>query len=180
MNGQNGKGQTALHMSVEYDCIEQTKWLIAQGVNQQLQNNDGHPAITGIEGSKVGAEAWDAPINHLKGATDEASLAAALAILEKADAKDIDKAALVQTGHSRMGACSVFMCTWVSMCVCMACAQLLFFMTSGASRVIAYTCKEVLLQVWRKRSTSETIGRKTASWTWSKSFNRPPVVLLHP
>ena len=101
INGQNGKGQTALHMSVEYDCLEQTKFLLAQGADTQLQNVDGHTAISGIEGTKTGPDAWDAPINLLKSAEDEAGLQTAFAALEAADKAAVDKAALVQTGMAK-------------------------------------------------------------------------------
>ena len=67
----------------------------------QKQNGDGHEAITGIDGDKRGPEAWDAPINFLRIATDDAGLEAAMIALEKASPADVDKAVLVQTGMTK-------------------------------------------------------------------------------
>mmetsp|Transcript_399 Transcript_399/g.1760 ORF Transcript_399/g.1760 Transcript_399/m.1760 type:complete len:106 (-) Transcript_399:67-384(-) len=70
-NAKNFKGQTALHMSEEYDMYFQSVLLLEAGADPGATNEAGHPAIRGIEGSKVGAEAWDSPLTMLKAARDD-------------------------------------------------------------------------------------------------------------
>merc|ERR550537_2033473 len=102
VNAQNSKGQSALHMSVEYDFYYQTKFLLEQGADKGLKNNDGHQALTGIEGSKVELEAWDNPVTILKASTTKEELESALRNLEQLDDTSIvDKAALVQVGMQK-------------------------------------------------------------------------------
>ena len=36
VNCQNQKGQTPLHMSIAYDCFEQTKFLLAEGADAKV------------------------------------------------------------------------------------------------------------------------------------------------
>lgn len=102
VNVQNNKGQTPLHMSVEYDFYFQTKLLLGSGADPKLQNGDGHEALTGIDGGKTGNDAWDAPVTVLKAATDsKEELDLAFSMLEKADPATVDKAALVQAGMQK-------------------------------------------------------------------------------
>lgn len=101
VNGQNGKGQTALHMSVAYDFFAQTKLLLDKGADKSVKNGDGNAAITGIDGDKVGPEAWDSPVQKLKACDDAASMNEAFKALEGAKAEDVDKAQLVQTGMKK-------------------------------------------------------------------------------
>lgn len=101
VNGQNGKGQTALHMSVAYDFYDQTKFLLAKGAKEDIKNGDGNAAITGIEGDKVGPEAWDSPVNMLKSVATKEAMEAAFAAIGGASADQIDKAVLVQTGMKK-------------------------------------------------------------------------------
>lgn len=83
INGQNGKGQTPLHMSVEYDYYEQTQWLLDQGADQSVKNGDGHAAITGIDGGKIGVEAYPGPMQLLMVATDKDTVERAYAAFEE-------------------------------------------------------------------------------------------------
>lgn len=87
INAQNGKGQTGLHMSVEYDFMKQTKFLLDNGADKSVKNGDGNEAIMGIDGGKVDVEAWDSPLNMLKNAENKEELDAAYAALEGAVGK---------------------------------------------------------------------------------------------
>eukprot|EP00929_Paragymnodinium_shiwhaense_P064864 TRINITY_DN32569_c0_g1_i1.p1 TRINITY_DN32569_c0_g1~~TRINITY_DN32569_c0_g1_i1.p1 ORF type:complete len:366 (+),score=90.86 TRINITY_DN32569_c0_g1_i1:84-1181(+) len=104
-NGQNNKGQTPLHMAVEYDFYFVCKFLFANGADGEVKNGDGHKAITGIDGGKVGAQAWDNPVTVLKAASNAEQVTAALDMLEqmvsKGDASNIDKAELIQAGMAK-------------------------------------------------------------------------------
>lgn len=107
-NAQNGKGQTALHMTVEYDFYFLTKWLLDNGSDKNLANEDGHKAILGIDGGKEGLEAWDNPVTILRSAGNEEELTVAFEALEKALAsKDSDapvlisKEQLIQVGMAK-------------------------------------------------------------------------------
>lgn len=104
VNGQNKKGQTALHMSVAYDMYDQSVFLLESGAKKDIKNGDGNEAITGIDGDKTGVNAWDGPMVLIQCAQNAADVAKALDSLEasiKADAAAFDKAALVQTGMAR-------------------------------------------------------------------------------
>mmetsp|Transcript_38387 Transcript_38387/g.86512 ORF Transcript_38387/g.86512 Transcript_38387/m.86512 type:complete len:302 (-) Transcript_38387:145-1050(-) len=106
VNVQNGKGQTPLHMSIEYDFYYQSKFLLDSGADPKIANGDGHEALKGLEGGKTGKEAWDNPVTILKAAGDNVDeLNFALAELEKADSGLIDKASLVQTGMAKKRNC---------------------------------------------------------------------------
>lgn len=100
-DGQNGKGQTALHMSVAYDFYDQTAFLLSRGADPGIKNGDGHAAIGGIDGDKVGKEVWNSPLNQLKGVKDKASMEVAFAAIKAAPKGDLDKAMLVQTGMGK-------------------------------------------------------------------------------
>mmetsp|Transcript_53899 Transcript_53899/g.115764 ORF Transcript_53899/g.115764 Transcript_53899/m.115764 type:complete len:431 (+) Transcript_53899:117-1409(+) len=107
VNAQNKKGQTPLHMSIEYDFYFQSKALLAAGANPELQNGDGHKAKLGIDGGKSGAEAWDNPVTILKAVTDtKDELEVAYTALETADIALIDKGSLAQAGIAKKKACS--------------------------------------------------------------------------
>lgn len=98
VNVQNGKGQTALHMSVEYDFYFVSKALMAAGAKKEIENGDGNKAITGIDGGKVDKDCWDNPVNILKAATTADEITEAFESLEKAPLESVDKAQLIQTG----------------------------------------------------------------------------------
>jgi hypothetical protein len=100
LDKQNGKGQTPLHMSVGYDFYFVSKFLVDEGADKELRNQDGHKAIEGIDGGKTGQEAWDNPVTVLKAAKTAEELDIALTELEKALATPelISKEQLVQTG----------------------------------------------------------------------------------
>lgn len=109
VDAQNGKGQTALHMTAEYDMYFLTKMLLDDfGASREIANADGHAAITGIDGGKTGGDAWDGPLNLLAALTAKEDLDAALAKLEEwPDKAGLDKAKLIQTGMAnkkRVGA----------------------------------------------------------------------------
>lgn len=98
VNAQNFKGQTPLHMSVEYDFYFISKRLLDEGASRELENSDGCKAILGISGSKEGAEAWDSPLTILKNASSKEELDLGLSSLEKADLAIFDKASLARAG----------------------------------------------------------------------------------
>jgi len=103
VNVQNGKGQTPLHMSVEYDFYFVAKALLAANADVGIVNNDGNKAISGIEGGKVGAKAFDNPVNILKAALTKEQLEEAFAKLEDAQVNGgaVDKAELIQAGMQK-------------------------------------------------------------------------------
>lgn len=100
VNAQNKKGQTALHMSVEYKTYFLSKFLLDNGADGQLQNVDGHQAITGLEGRMLGDQAWDNPVNMLRDVATREDLEVAFAALAKALSSPelISKEKLIQTG----------------------------------------------------------------------------------
>lgn len=98
---QNGKGQTPLHMSIEYDFYFQTKLLLEANANPNLKNEEGHAAMLGIDGGKVDGEAWDNPVIIMKAATKEEEVDYAFTKLEQAaeeNKESVDKGTLVQAG----------------------------------------------------------------------------------
>eukprot|EP00928_Gymnodinium_smaydae_P014609 TRINITY_DN1537_c0_g1_i2.p1 TRINITY_DN1537_c0_g1~~TRINITY_DN1537_c0_g1_i2.p1 ORF type:complete len:502 (-),score=92.93 TRINITY_DN1537_c0_g1_i2:48-1553(-) len=106
VNARNGKGQTPLHMSVEYDFFFQTRLLLEKGADRDAVNAEGHAAITGIDGGKIGSQAWDSPINMLRAAGDNVQeLSEAFAALEAAEPSAVDQAELVQTGMQKRKHC---------------------------------------------------------------------------
>lgn len=107
VNAQNAKGQTALHMSVEYDFYFQSDVLLRAGADPKITNAGGHEAIAGMDGGKTGDNAWDTPLKILEGAgNDPQQLEVAFVALEKADLTKIDKADLVQTGMKKKKTCT--------------------------------------------------------------------------
>jgi len=106
VNGANNKGQTPLHMSVEYDFYFLSKYLMESGANPKATNAAGHQAIQGLEGTKTGKEAWDQPVTILRAAGDDPSeLNQAFEALEAADPGSIDKGSLAQAGMQKKKAC---------------------------------------------------------------------------
>jgi hypothetical protein len=103
INKQNGKGQTPLHMSVEYDFYFVSKLLLEAGASKDVKNEDGHKAILGIDGGKVDKEAWDNQVIILRAATTQEQLDFAFAELEKglATPELISKEQLIQTGMAK-------------------------------------------------------------------------------
>lgn len=106
VNGQNTKGQTALHMSVEYDFHFLSKYLLDKGADPKVKNGDGFEALCGIGGGKTGSDAWDSPLNIMRNAGDnEEELECAFAALEAADPASLDKALVVQMGMKKGKEC---------------------------------------------------------------------------
>mmetsp|Transcript_70998 Transcript_70998/g.132811 ORF Transcript_70998/g.132811 Transcript_70998/m.132811 type:complete len:235 (-) Transcript_70998:135-839(-) len=103
VNAQNEKGQTPLHMSVEYDFYFVSKALLDANADVNIENNDGKTAISGIEGTKVGAKAYDNPVNILKAASTSEQLEEAFLKLDDAAANGgaVDKAELIQAGMQK-------------------------------------------------------------------------------
>jgi len=103
VNVQNGKGNTPLHMSVEYDFYFAAKALLAANADVNIVNNDGNKAISGIDGGKVGANAFDNPVNILKAAMTKEQFEEAFAKLEDAQVNGgaVDKAELIQAGMQK-------------------------------------------------------------------------------
>lgn len=91
VNAQNNKGQTALHMAIEYDYYPCVKKLLESGADPEVTNQDGHPAKLGIDGGKVLA------MVQLT-SEDQSDMKVALdALLGSPDSRaKIDKASLVQ------------------------------------------------------------------------------------
>jgi ankyrin repeat protein len=50
VNAQNRKGNTPLHMAVEFGLLECKAILLSGGARHDICNNDGHPAIRGASG----------------------------------------------------------------------------------------------------------------------------------
>ena len=50
LNAKNGKGQTALHMAMSYDYYSVVKMLVEAGCDENIHNDDGFAAITGLTG----------------------------------------------------------------------------------------------------------------------------------
>jgi hypothetical protein len=84
LNVHNGKGQTPLHMSVEYDFYFVSRLLIDNKADGELKNEDGHKALHGIDGGKIDLETWDNPVTILRAANTAPELAIAFDSLEKA------------------------------------------------------------------------------------------------
>lgn len=103
VNAQNGKGQTPLHMTVEYDMHFVTLCLLENGADKNLANDDGHKAILGIDGGKVGLEAWDNPVTILRSAGCEEELKIAFEALDKALATPdiVSKEQLIVVGMAK-------------------------------------------------------------------------------
>lgn len=53
LNAKNGKGQTALHMAMSYDYYPVVKMLINADCDENIMNDDGFRAITGLTGDKT-------------------------------------------------------------------------------------------------------------------------------
>merc|ERR1712039_302915 len=107
INATNGKGQTPLHMSIEYDFYFQSKYLLDAKADPSAKNNDGHEALLGIDGTKTGSEAWDYPVVILKAAeNDPEQLETALQALEKADLSGANKGDLAMAGMKKKKQCS--------------------------------------------------------------------------
>jgi len=101
VNVQNLKGNTPLHMSVEYDMYKMTMLLRKGGAKDDIVNQEGSRAIFGLSNTKVDADAWDAPLTILKGCADDPEeIQAALGVLRDAlkNGTIIDKGALVGLG----------------------------------------------------------------------------------
>jgi len=108
VNSQNGKGQTALHMTVEYDFYFLCRLLLDDPWNadRDILNQDGHKAILGIEGTKLGKEAWDNPVTILRAANTADELLLGFEALEKAlltpeSKADVAKDQLIMVGMAK-------------------------------------------------------------------------------
>lgn len=65
LNARNGKGQTALHMAMSYDYYNVVKMLINAGCDENIENDDGFKAITGLTGeATVGMVSFAAAQNQ--------------------------------------------------------------------------------------------------------------------
>lgn len=53
LSAKNGCGQTALHMAMSYDYYSVVKMLINAGCDENILNDDGFTAITGLTGDKT-------------------------------------------------------------------------------------------------------------------------------
>lgn len=110
-NVQNGKGQTPLHMTVEYDFYFLSKVLLDAGADPKKKNGDDHEALFGIDGGKKDKEAWDNPVTILKACQDDkAEIEFALSNLEKCAETDagkamVDKGDLVGAGMTKKRTC---------------------------------------------------------------------------
>lgn len=99
INAQNNGGQTALHMCVEYDYYWVAKTLVDAGADQDIVNNDGFKAGTGISGKKTGVDvtfAFTCARN-----TDELNTSMDMLLKDAEDPakkESIDKAAIAGAG----------------------------------------------------------------------------------
>lgn len=88
----NCKGNTALHMAIEYDYYAVSTALIAAGANVNIANQSGFPATRGIEGGKSLAGCAFYSAKTIKEIKD------AFALLNESDTLGLDKAAYVTLG----------------------------------------------------------------------------------
>jgi ankyrin repeat protein len=91
LDAKNMKGNTALHMAVEYDYYESCTLLLAAGADPKVLNDDGFEALKGIEGEKSIAVVQLLSAKITEDATD--ALTKCLNSLE-----NIEKASFVQAG----------------------------------------------------------------------------------
>jgi hypothetical protein len=105
---QNKVGNTALHMGVEYDYYKINKLLVDAGADTGIENGDGHPAIEGISGSKVGLSAWDNPVTMMKTVQDSMEaledVFRALETCEKGDVKKEELVRIIMTKRKELRA----------------------------------------------------------------------------
>mmetsp|Transcript_24903 Transcript_24903/g.45715 ORF Transcript_24903/g.45715 Transcript_24903/m.45715 type:complete len:298 (-) Transcript_24903:280-1173(-) len=106
VNGVNSKGNTPLHMSVEYDLYFVSKCLIDAKADPESKNTDNHKALCGIGGDKIGKDAWDNPVAILGDISDNAEeVSFAFDTLEKSSCAMVDKATLVRIGLRKRKEC---------------------------------------------------------------------------
>mmetsp|Transcript_33352 Transcript_33352/g.76092 ORF Transcript_33352/g.76092 Transcript_33352/m.76092 type:complete len:296 (+) Transcript_33352:38-925(+) len=107
VNGVNSKGNTPLHMSVEYDLYFVSKCLVDAKADPESKNTENHKALAGISGEKVGNDAWDNPVAILGDVCDNAEeVRFAFERLEKANSGTlVDKATLVRIGLRKRKEC---------------------------------------------------------------------------
>merc|ERR1719235_3127582 len=92
VNARNRAGNTALHMGVEYDYYKINQILVKAGADYAIENSEGHLAIQGISGLKVGENAWNNPVTILKTVEDDVvALDAVFELLEDWPSEDIKK-----------------------------------------------------------------------------------------
>merc|ERR1719387_3503101 len=102
LDTQNRVGNTALHMGVEYDYYKINKLMVDAGADQEIQNGDGHRAIEGISGSKVGLSAWDNPVTMMRTVRDDVdSLEEVFRALERCSKDEVKKEELVRVGMTK-------------------------------------------------------------------------------
>jgi ankyrin repeat protein len=100
VDAQNSKGATALHMAVAYDMYFVVEALLAGKADPTIKNEAGNEAITGLDGDKTGADAWDSGFSILQSANTAAMAEAALEKIA-ANPEGIDKAKFAQTGMKK-------------------------------------------------------------------------------
>eukprot|EP00928_Gymnodinium_smaydae_P053721 TRINITY_DN37647_c0_g1_i1.p1 TRINITY_DN37647_c0_g1~~TRINITY_DN37647_c0_g1_i1.p1 ORF type:complete len:362 (-),score=66.00 TRINITY_DN37647_c0_g1_i1:173-1258(-) len=100
-NAQNGRGQTPLHMAVEYEFYFVSKLLLDAGADTDLENLEGHKAIVGIDGQRTGPLAWDSAVTVLKAALTSQQIEEAFTKLEQASKDSVDKIELIQAGMAK-------------------------------------------------------------------------------
>jgi len=99
---QNKVGNTPLHMGVEYDYYKINKTIVDAGADQNLENTEGHRAIEGISGSKVGLSSWDNPVTMMKTVRDDVeSLEEVFCALERCSNGEVKKEELVRVGMTK-------------------------------------------------------------------------------
>eukprot|EP00397_Hematodinium_sp_SG-2012_P020310 GEMP01020917.1.p1 GENE.GEMP01020917.1~~GEMP01020917.1.p1 ORF type:complete len:203 (+),score=37.36 GEMP01020917.1:58-666(+) len=100
-NVQNFKGNTPLHMTVEYDMYYLTVYLLSKGADEHLKNDENSEAIRGIANSKVGLDAWNSAFTIFKASSDDAAeiqngFEALRSAISRGD--DLDKGAIIAAG----------------------------------------------------------------------------------
>jgi hypothetical protein len=102
VDAQNKVGNTPLHMGVEYDYYKINKTIVDAGADQNLENTEGHRAIEGISGSKVGLSSWDNPVTMMRTVEDKVeSLEEVFRALETCSKEDLMKEDLVRVGMTK-------------------------------------------------------------------------------
>jgi len=97
----NKDGDTALHLSMEYEYFEQTRFLLEKGADKNILNEKGNRAITGQSGGRVGLYKWEGPVQMLVEAQDKFSVNKAYAAIQSYTGNCPDVARLIKLGFQR-------------------------------------------------------------------------------
>eukprot|EP00238_Polyblepharides_amylifera_P003914 CAMPEP_0196588264 /NCGR_PEP_ID=MMETSP1081-20130531/60040_1 /TAXON_ID=36882 /ORGANISM="Pyramimonas amylifera, Strain CCMP720" /LENGTH=164 /DNA_ID=CAMNT_0041910713 /DNA_START=170 /DNA_END=664 /DNA_ORIENTATION=+ len=99
---QNKSGQTSMHMAISYDLDEVIDVLRKGGCDENRKNEEGFPAIHGLEGEK-NPSSGKFKLGALKAASTETEFMAVLESLK--GAQDVETPQVVQTALARKREC---------------------------------------------------------------------------